>query len=68
MLAVDQRSVAIENDQFQCFCVRLPLFRAVFYGILTRLGMVSVEDKSVACASRHAAIVTGPVVFVWVLL
>jgi hypothetical protein len=48
--------------------VRLPLFRAVFYGILTRLGMVSVEDKAVACASRHAAIVTGPVAFVWVLL
>jgi len=46
----------------------LALFRTVFYGILARLGMVSVEDKAVACASRHAAIVIGPVVFEWALL
>jgi hypothetical protein len=41
----------------------LPLFRAAFYGILARLGMAPVEDKVVACASRHAAIVIGAVVF-----
>jgi hypothetical protein len=46
----------------------LPLFRAAFYAILARLGMVRAEDNIVACASRRAAIVTAAVVFAWTVL
>jgi hypothetical protein len=51
-----------------CWLSALPLFRVAFYGILARLGTVPIGDKVVACASRHAAIVIGPVVFEWALL